>query len=714
MSAAHDKAARRGRAGAAEDEVRYRAAAELDPGDAEDRAVLLGLLPDPSWRVRSAAAQRLAVAPQVDAVLPGLLTALSAGPNVGARDAAAAALARIGAPAVAPLIARLGGTDADLRQAAAAVLGAIADRRAVAPLAARLADPDPNVRAGAAEALGRIGGAEAVATLLAALDSDDATLRLSALESLTALRVCPPAARIVELLRDRVLRRPAYRGLGASDEPEAAVLLANGLRDGSRGVREAALSGIGQQRSRRPGAELEELAAAVRAVAEGPVAEGCAAALASEDVSVAVGALTVLGWVGAMDHLQVVLRLAEDDCLRPFVEEALEALPKGNALRAALAAALEAQGPFGRLTALAMLARLGSPAALESVVREASDPDGYLQAEAISALGRLGDPRAVEPLAGLLGDDAPAVSGVAATALIRLGQDSAAAADVALAELRDRAEASPSAALYRVLGALGTAEDLPRLRAGLARASVVQRMAAAGAVSSLVQRGVVRGLHPPELVAALADPAWSVRAAAARAFVELARAGAAEREVGRGAAEHSLRAEAVAALEESLSDAEPAVQAAAVEALGAFGRPEHRAAIAGLARAPGVAPVVVLATLRALAALGDAPADVIGRAALHGDPEVVKEAIAAAARLPGPEGERILREAAGSSRWDVRQAAAQAMAERGDPVLREEAVQLAAREVDPLVARAFAHAAQALAGRPPGGPGSSGRTSRSR
>jgi HEAT repeat protein len=698
VSEAHDRSGVRARAGAADDEIRYRAAAELEPVDADDRAVLFGLLPDRSWRVRSAALERLAAASDPGAVLPGLLAALSGGPNAGARDAAAAALSRIGAPAVAPLLARLDGDDPDMRQAAAGVLGAIADRRAVAPLAARLADPDPNVRAAAAEALGKIGGPEAVATLLAALDSDDATLRLSALESLGALRACPPAAQVAALLRDRAMRRPAYRGLGASDEPETAVLLAGGLLDGSRGVREAALAGIGQQRARRTAAELDGLAAAVRAVAsEGPVAESSAQALGSEDLFVAIGALAVLGWLGATDHLGAVLRRAEDERLRPFVEEALDSLPKGSALRAALAAALEVQGPFGRIAALGLLARLGSPAALESVVREASDPDGYLQGEAIAALGGLGDPRAVEPLVGLLGDDAPAVSGVAATALVRLGHDCPAAANAAVAALRHRAGASPSAALYRVLGALGVAEDLPWLRAGLRRISVVQRIAAAGAISSMFQRGVVLGDHLPELIGALTDPAWPVRAAAARAFLELARTGAAGRGGDPRPRATPLRSDALAALEASLSDGEPAVRAAAMEALGACGRVECAPHIAGLARAPGAPPAVIVAALRALEALRRLPEDVIGLAARHDDPEVVKEAIEAAAGLPGAEAERILRDGAQSPRWDVRQAAARAMAQRGDPALREAAAAFAARETDPLVARAFAAAEQALA-----------------
>lgn len=614
MNVARDPETLRARVRAPEEEIRYRAAGELDAAGDEQRELLLALLGDPSWRVRSAAVARIVTTGAAADVLPPLLGALSGGGNVGIRDAAAVALARVGAPAVLPLLSRLDGPDPDLRQAAAHVLGAIGDRRAVAPLAARLADPDPNVRAAAAESLGKIGGPEAGATLLAALDSDEHTLRLAAVESLLAMRVCPPAARLEPLLVDRAVRRPVYRILGFCDEPEAAALLARGLAEGSRGARESALAGIGTQRTRRSAAELQQLAAAVREVARaGHGVEACSEALAAEDVSVAVGALSVLGWAGLVGQVAAMLRLAENDRLRPFLEESLESLPKGRPLRDALAAALEEQGPFGRIAALALLSRLGSPAALEALVREASDPSGYLQAEAISALGLLGDARAVGPLAGLLGDDAPAVSGIAATALVRIGQESAEAGAAALSSLRDRFSSSPSASLLRVLGALGSAEDLPRLRIGLSRPAMVQRMAAAGAISSLAQRGIVVGGEVPELVGALSDASWSVRASAARAFVELARAGVAPRRRDPPEPGSPLSTDAVAALTRSLDDPEAAVRAAAVEALGATGQAEQVEPIAALARAPDVPPVVVLAALRALAALGKAPADVIAR-----------------------------------------------------------------------------------------------------
>jgi hypothetical protein len=105
---------------------------------------------------------------------------------------------------------------------------------------------------------------------------------------------------------------------------------------------------------------------------------------------------------------------------------------------------------------------------------------------------------------------------------------------------------------------------------------------------------------------------------------------------------------------------------------------------------------VAVAALHGLVALGGAPGDVVARAAGHADPEVVKEAVLAAARVPGAVGERVIREAAASPRWDVRQAAARAIAERGDRGLAAEAARAAAADPDPLVARAFADAARAL------------------
>ncbi|HSN93025.1 MAG TPA: HEAT repeat domain-containing protein [Anaeromyxobacteraceae bacterium] len=695
-----DAAARHARARHPDDETRYRAVAELDAARAEDLAVLLERLDDPSWRVRSAAVDRIGAMAEPGPALEALLALLSGGPSVGSREGSAAALVRIGRLAVAPLVERLGAEEADLRQASAWVLGQIGDRRTVPALAARLADGDPNVRAAAAEALARVGGGEAAGALLAALDSDDETLRLGAVEGLALLGVPPPADRLAGFLASPVLRRPAYRLLGSSDEPAALALLGAGLGEPVRRIREAALGAVGRQRDRRGAEELAPLARAARLTAarEPGLGEACARALASEEPFVAAGALSVLAWIGDGRHAGAVARAAEVERLRPFVEEALDAFPPGPQMLEAVSQAMAHLSPVARLPALAVLARGGNATAAGILVESATDPDPAVQAEAIAALGRVGSAWAVAPLAGLLDDASPGPAGLAATALLRLAGQSEEARATVLAAVRRRAGAAPSAGLYRVVGAAGEEEDAAILAAGLRSESAAHRAEAAAAHGALAARGRIAEA-PAVLVGALGDPAWSVRSAAAHAVGELAASAADGRLGARAGGARASCGPALPALAGLLRDPEPAVRARAVEALGACGRREHAAEMGELAGDPGTPPGVAVAALRALATLGEIPAEVVARASAHPDPEVVKEAVALAARVPGAEGIRLLSAAAGHDRWDVRGVAARAMAARRDPSLRDEAARRAASDPDPFVARAFADAAAALSRR---------------
>jgi HEAT repeat protein len=479
--------------------------------------------------------------------------------------------------------------------------------------------------------------------------------------------------------------------IGGADALDAVPLLVGGVADPSRAAREAALAALGSQRARR---ELRDLAPALEgiraAAARDPgLVEAWAATLASDDDAAAIGALTVLAAVGAARHAGAMIRLAEDERLRALVEDALDGLPAGPELREAIAAALPRLGPLARITALAALARLGSPASFENVVREASDGSSLVQMEAIAALGRLRDARGVPPLAGLLGDEDAAAAGLAASALVRIAMSGAPAHEAVLAAVRPRAEARGSAAAYRALGAVGRAEDVPAVLAGVRSVGAPERAAAVAAIGSFALRGLLPADARAALLQALVDPAWTVRATAARAVQDAAQAGAAT----------GLCAQAAPGLVPLLRDPEHAVQAAAAEALGGCGVAACGEALAALARDPDAPPVVAMAALQALAALGPIPREVIEQALRHEDPEVVKAAVPGAGRVPGPDGARLLRSAAESDRWDVRRAAAEAMRDRGDPSLLPDAERLAERDPDPLVARAFAEAARALGGR---------------
>jgi bilin biosynthesis protein len=90
---------------------------------------------------------------------------------------AAAALERIGAPAVEALIIALEDENRYVRRMAALILGTIKDRRAVEPLIKALKDRDTNVRRYAADSLGKLKDKRAIEPLILALKEEKDSVR---------------------------------------------------------------------------------------------------------------------------------------------------------------------------------------------------------------------------------------------------------------------------------------------------------------------------------------------------------------------------------------------------------------------------------------------------------------------------------------------------------------------------------------------------------
>jgi HEAT repeat protein len=654
----------------------------LDPSDPAGLAELLARLADPSWRVRGAAVERVTAHPRPVEVLPAVLDLLVAPGPPGARIAAAAAMARLGPAAVPLLLPRLASDRPEVRCACADVLGEIGDRRGALALADRIADPDPNVRLAAAEALGKIGGTWAAGALLGALDAGDAALRIAALEALDRIGAAPPAARLEPLLEDRGARRSALRLLGRSDDPAAADLLARGAAETSRGAREAAYAGVARRASRRDPASLARLAEAVAAqAARTPsVAPWAEEGLRAEDPLAAEGAVRVLGWSGDPSRAPALAAAAEDEALRPAVQEALESL--GARAAEALEGAAARLSPPARLVVHAALARAGRPGAVPELAAAAGDP--ARRAAAVEALGRSGQGAAAAALVPLLDHPEPDVAGLAAAALVELARGSGALRAEVLAWARPAGEARIPAALLRLLGEAGDAADLPLVRRGLRDPRPATRAASARALGALAARGAVEA-PPPEALDAIDDPQPAVRAAAAEALGELG---------ARCAAPPG--GDCTRALGVALRDAVPAVRAAAARAVGRVGLVRHAGPLEALAAGPD--PGAAAAAVEALARLGAARLEVLAGAARAADVEVVKAALSAAARIPGPEARALLVEALADPRWDVRRAAARGAEARGDPALADAVRDLAGVEADPVVAEALAGALRALGG----------------
>src|SRR5512132_2882613 len=140
-----------------DEETRYRALMELDLRAQDAPAQVCAALADDSWRVRKAAAGRVPELARPAAAIDGLLELLARRGEPGPRNAAAEALAKVGAPALPALVRLLGHPDPDQRKFAAEILGQSAQPQAEAALLLALDDADANVRVAAAEALGAVG-----------------------------------------------------------------------------------------------------------------------------------------------------------------------------------------------------------------------------------------------------------------------------------------------------------------------------------------------------------------------------------------------------------------------------------------------------------------------------------------------------------------------------------------------------------------------------
>lgn len=640
-----------------EEEARYRAVASADLSNESGRDALVRALYDESWRVRKAAAERLPAISDVQGAIPQLLTVLADRGQTGARNAAAEALARMAPHSTPALMELLRHEDPDQRKFAADILAEAGDPQSSTALIAALNDPDRNVQLSVAEAVAKVGGDEARRAIERLLSHQDPLLKLAALDGLAALRHAPPLPVLMPLLDDPALRRAAFRVLGLVREPAALERICRALTDTRRGVREAALVALGMS------GYSDEQEAAIRATVK-PTPElvsGLRFALESDSAQLRLGALSVAGALKEVSLATQVAEVARDDALAAEVTATLERL--GAAGARVLLGAMDSLSAPARAVAAEALVPLSDPSLVQPLAQLAQSDEPELELFAIKALGRSQSKEAIPVLLKLL--DSPA-SAAAGRALVQLADPFHADVLQALSEAVH--DAATPAAVFALARVGGKAAE-PHLQLTLKDPDAAVRAASAEAASA------IGGSESLELLRlALTDEEAPVRAAAARALGKL-----------EGEAAAPL-------LQTALSDSEPSVQGAAIDAAADARVQALSSQISSVLGTRN--PYLASRAVRALARLGRFDDAALSTALANGDPEVLKEALAAGAALASAV--KAATSLLSHARWDVRAAAARLLSVSGSAAHQDAVAEALIRERDPYTRQVLDEAFEKL------------------
>ncbi len=635
------------------------------PAD-EALPVLADSLGDPSWRVRKAAVECLAGAPEDWPVADHLLGALSDGENPGRRNAAVEALVRIGRRMVDALLAASNSADVDVRKLVVDALAGIGSERGAPRLAALLSDEDPNVRGAAADALAAIGGAAALAALTATAlgEREEPMVRFAALRGLARLEAPLTAQDLASAIADPLLRPVAFAVLGRTADPEGLEVLLKGIESASRATREAAIEALLRIVAHAAPDDTGALCARIRGAARATPAtlDDAVLRLAEADLGTRLLLAQFLGIAATGDVVLPLLRAARAD-------EALAAVALG---------ALESLGDTAE----------------EHLDRHWDALDGELRTQACDVLGRTLGARGTARLLVALDESDPALRGAAARALACRGEPTAMVSlvrrlQLVTDDLEPDAEAERAAlidALVRIatspVGTSGVRAD-PNLAIDLLAASF-ETAAEPVRLATARVLGEVGASHHGSLMALLMqDPSAAVRRAAVAALARmpgdarseaLRLALADEAEAVRMAAAAALGAGddpgALDLLERLLCDDDSSVRAAAVRAIAEF--QDRSAADASLprvrdllVRALGDQGPVVLAAVEAFEQIAPLlPLEPIREVLGHADPEIVQSAVRCI-RSHGVESDvAALIPLLAHAHWAIRASAIEALAER--------------------------------------------------
>ncbi len=607
--------------------------------------------------------------------------------TVSSRAASQEALERLGRASVPHVVKRIRNRSEGARLLVD-LIGALGTAAEVPLLIELAADADDeNMRASAAAALGQlaeVGGPAAQRVLETMLDEPSQMLQLYALDALRTAEAKVAVERLAPLVGRPVTRKAAVAVLGHSESFEALPLLLPLLDEPMLGVRAAVVRSL--QRLHRSmatagqGSVVQEALAGLGAEARTAVRS----LLSHRDAEVRQAAAEIVAMLGDADALPLILGAMEDPAI---YEQAVKLVGRlGAGANGALVDALGAmEGGGSREQFLRLAGAIRAPAVqprlMDTIVASLEDPSEVIAVAAADALREVGGRVAMGALYRCLSTDGP-LGEHAADALAEVARRVSTGSHDELDLLIGGSwphEGALARNLCRVVGRLGLIKYVPPLVSLLGSSDTSVRVAAAHAVGSIP--GEHEGVGA--LCFALADEEPHVRAAACRSLGQLR-------------APQSLQP-----LLSATSDPSPLVRSAGVQALVAIDNPISLARLREIVLEDPSPTVVV----HAIDGLGRSRLDqdltLLMSLCSSSDHEVIK---AAARGLRGFDAHRATAALLGllsHDRWDVRWAASEVLAARGDVTAVEPLRRAADVEKDELVAQVIQKAIarlEALAG----------------
>ncbi|MFH1102593.1 MAG: HEAT repeat domain-containing protein [Pseudomonadota bacterium] len=394
------------------------------------------------------------------------------------------ALAKIGSPAIMPLILLLDEKEEDIVRLAVISLGKIGQEEGVKPLIGKLAGSEPLTRRLTIEALVKT-GRPSVIPLIEEIKFGGEAIQEECMKALASIGAPSVLPLIGELkgtdTRFRIIASDILSDIGAA----SVTPLIEAMRDESSEIQDAA----GEILAKIGSPAVLSLIAGLKEV-ESPMAVRCASALGNIRDERAVEPLLE---AMKLDHL--VLR-----------NESADALIKigGPPVASLIREAFETESSSGDL-ALEVLIRIGCPA-VNLLIKAVKEKSGDTRRKASTVLTQIGFP-AIFPVMDLLSDNDLVIQEEAVRILTEIGPPSV----LPLMELLEKKDPKKAWRAVGILGAIGDRRAVPGLVAATKGSDPVVRYLGVEALEKIGDADSIGAL-----VDSLAD--WPVRRRSAQAL----------------------------------------------------------------------------------------------------------------------------------------------------------------------------------------------------